>query len=175
MIVPARCIALAFLIIWVVPLKAGAYCPGNDKTFSSYDPAYYSVPKEFARAKYVVRARSVKETWIGEDGKPTVLKPPFLSGGSMPLGFDPYLGAYYDVDVVEAFKGSPPKQLRLFSENSTSRFYLDVGREFLLFVFDEVFDPPIRRALTTDNCGNSAYTDAAQSAIKTLRQLVGKK
>jgi hypothetical protein len=173
--VDARCIGLAFLTVWGVPSIAGTYCAGNDKTLPNYDPAYYSVPKEFARAKYVVRAKSIKEMWIGEDGKPTTLKPPFLNGGSTPLGFDPYLGAYYDVEVVETFKASPPKQLRLFSENSTGRFYLDVGREFLLFVFDEVFDPPIRRALTADNCGNSAYTDKAQSAIKILRQLSGKK
>ena len=165
--------ALAFLMIWFLPSIADAYCLGHDRTLPNYDPAYYSVTKEFARAKYVVRAKIIKETWIGDDGKPAALKPPFLNGGSKPLGFDPYLGAYYDVDVIETFKGNPPKQLRLFSENTTARFYLDVGREYLLFVFDDIFDPPIRRALTSDNCGNSTSIAEAQTALQTLRQLTG--
>jgi len=158
-----------------VPATASAYCFGADTTLPNYDPRYYSVAKELTRAKYVVLAKVVRETWLGEDGKPAVPKPPFQNGASRPWGFDPYMGAYYDVDVIETFKGNPPKRLRLFSENSTARFWLDINSEVLMFVTEERFDPPVGLKPTLDNCGNSALVKKAQATIRTLRQLTSKK
>ena len=37
----------------------------------------YSVTKDFGRSRYVVRVRSLSETWLDEAGKPDVATPPF--------------------------------------------------------------------------------------------------
>ena len=134
------------LALGTVPANARAFCIGGDKTFPSYDPQYYSVDHEFRRATYVIKAKVIRETWLGDDGKEKALQPPFQNGGSRPWGFDPYLGAYYDVQVETPFKGKPPLDLRLFSENSTARFWFDVGSEHVLFVTEETFDQPIGRS-----------------------------
>jgi hypothetical protein len=64
--------------------KAGAYCLGNDKSLPSYDPKYYSVSREFRRSKYVVKARVLREIWLGYDGKEKPLQPPFQKGAPRP-------------------------------------------------------------------------------------------
>ena len=92
-----------------------------------------------------------------------------------PRGFDSYIGAYYDVDVIETFKGGPPKRLRLFSENTTARFWLDVGSELLIFVTDELFDPPIGWKPTLDICGNSSLANNSQATVSQVKQLASRK
>jgi hypothetical protein len=160
-----------FLIVasWA-PIAVNAYCIGWDKSLPNYDPKYYSVPYELNRAKYVIAARAISETWIGEDGKEKPLKPPLQNGAAKPLGFDPYLGAYYDVQVQRAFKGSPPTRLRLFCENSTGRFSFEVGAEYLLFVTGDTFDV-VGRKLSVDNCGNSAPMPGAQTTLQLVEKL----
>ncbi len=70
-------------------------------------------------------------------------------------------GAWYDIGVTKTFKGKPSLRLRLFSENSTARFWLNKGERYLFFVTEEPFDAPIGRALTADTCGNSARVNRA--------------
>ena len=48
--------------------------------------------------------------------------------------FRSYLGTSFDVEVLETFNGPAPKRVRLFSENSTARFYIEIGDEHLLFM-----------------------------------------
>ena len=153
------------------PATAHAYCIGWDKSLPHYDPNFYSVSHEFRRSKYVIEARVVRETWLGEDGKEKSLQPPSQNGGPKPWGFDPYVGAYYDVEVLTPFKGGPPRRLRLFSENSTARFWFDVGSKHLLFISGETFDPPIGNALTVDTCGNSKPFATASGLLRSLRKL----
>lgn len=148
--------------------KVHAYCIGADPSLPGYNPKHYTVPFEYRRALFVVTARVTKETWLGFDGKPKPLKPPFQNGAIRPWGFDPYMGAFYDVKVLHVFKGRPSSRLRLFSENSTGRFWLFVGKEYLLFVTRDTFDKPVDSQLTIDNCGNSALLPKGD---KTLRQV----
>jgi hypothetical protein len=96
----------------------------------------------------------LKETWVGEDGKEKALQPPFQNGSPRPWGFDPYAGAFYDLQVERAFKGKPPLTVRVFSENATDRFWLDKGQDILAFVSTEVFEAPIGKQFTLDTCGN---------------------
>jgi len=159
------------LVILVAPANAGAFCVGWDKSLPNYGPNYYSVSHEFLRSKYVVKAKVIKETWLGEDGKEKTLQPPFQNGGPKPWGFDPYAGAVYEVRVEDSFKGYAPATLRLFSENSTARFWFDVGSEQVLFVSQENFDPPIGDSLTIDTCGNSLSLPKAHVLLKALRRL----
>lgn len=131
---------------------------------------YYSVAKEFDRSTYVATVHVTKEVWIGEDGKPTKLHPPFLNGGSQPLGFDPYQGAFYEVDVLKAYKGAPNPKLRLFSENTTARFPMGVGDDYLVFLFPEQTDG-LGSQLGLDNCGNSGPLKYGARALRAVRGL----
>ncbi len=153
------------------PAIARAYCIGWDKSLPNYDAHYYSVSHEFRRSEYVVEVQVLRETWLGEDGKPKPLQPPFQNGAKKPWGFDPYMGAYYDVRVLKSFKGEAPLTLRLFSENSTARFWFNVGSKHVLFVSKETFDPPIGERLTVDTCGNSQSLSKASRLLGELRQL----
>lgn len=105
-----------------------------------------------------------RETWLGADGKPEPLEPPFQNGSPRPWGFDPY----FNIEAIKALKGEPPRQLRLFSENSTGRFWLDVGTRHVLFITEEKFDEPIGQSLTMDTPDNSI---PILKAIKLLRAL----
>lgn len=158
-------------ITFAYPASSSAYCVGNDSTLPNFDAQYYSVSHEFARTKFVIRARVIRETWLGEDGRPKPLQPPFQNGNSRPWGFDPYLGAFYDVRVTRTFKGNPLKNIRLFSENSTARFWLNVGSDVFLFVTEETFDSPIGPSLTVDTCGNSATVAKAPDLGHELEKL----
>jgi len=140
---PRYSVALALLVsLTILAGRASAYCPGNDKSEPDYDPEYYSVSHEFSRSPYVVKARVIRETWLGDDGKPKALHPPFQDGARKPWGFGSYAGAYYDVKVQQVFKGEPKPELRLFSENSTARFWLDVGYDY----WAAVARSPIRKS-----------------------------
>lgn len=147
-------LAAVIAAVGSMPSAALAYCVGWDKTRPSYDPHYYSVNHEFRRSKWVVEAKVLKETWIGEDGKEKALQPPFQNGSLRPWGFDPYAGAFYDLRVERAFKGNPPLTFRVFSENATDRYWLNKNQKILAFVSTEVFEAPIGKQLTLDTCGN---------------------
>jgi len=153
------------------PATARAYCIGWDKSLPNYDPLYYSVAHEFRRSEYVVEVKVLRETWLDEDGKPKPLEPPFQNGAKKPWGFDPYLGAYYDLRVLKSFKGDAPATLRVFSENTTARFWFDVGSKHVLFVSKETFNPPIGGSLTVDTCGNSQPLSKSAGLLATLRHI----
>lgn len=147
-------LAFAALALGAMPSVAFAYCIGWDKNLPNYDSRYYSVDHEFRRSQWVVKAKVLKETWIGEDGQENSLQPPFQNGSPRPWGFDPYLGAFYDLRVEQSFKGSPPPIIRVFSENATDRFWLNENQEILAFVSAETFEAPVGKQMTLDTCGN---------------------
>lgn len=168
---PLVYVGVAWAIAFAIPSAARAYCVGWDKTLPTYDARYYSVPHEFRRAKYIIKAKVVRETWVGEDGQPKSLQPPFQNDRPKPWGFDPYAGAYYRLRVEAAYKGQPPAYLTIFSENSTARFWLDVGSEHVLFVTEEPFEDPIGKRLTMDTCGNSKPLPKANRLLRELGRL----
>ena len=147
-------VASAALAFGAMPSVAFAYCIGWDKTLPNYDPGYYSVSHEFRRSQWVIKAKVTKEMWIGEDGREKPLYPPFQNHFPRPWGFDPYLGAFYNLRVEQSFKGKPPPLIRVFSENATERFWLKEGQEIIAFVSAENFEAPIGKQLTLDICGN---------------------
>ncbi|MGJ3649470.1 hypothetical protein ACLB0R_13485 [Sphingomonas sp. GlSt437] len=156
---------LAGLLLSVAPVNAFAYCVGGDQTLPNYDPRYYSIAHEFRRSQYVVVATVIREIWIGEDGKIKALRPPFQFNGPRPWGFDPYIGAFYDLQVRTIYKGKPPAIIRVFSENTTARFWLRKGQKILGFVSPEVFDKPIGKQFTLDTCGNFSVFPGASRTI----------
>ena len=158
----------AILGMTSVPGGLHAYCIGNDKSWPGYSPDYYSVAREYRRSDFVVQAHVLNEIWIGEDGKPKPLRPPFQNGARRPWGFDPYLGAFYTVRIDKVFRGKPPATLRLFSENSTARFLLTPGSDIVAFVSPEKFDAPIGRQWTLDTCGNLALLSGGRAVIRQI-------
>ena len=170
---PLLCLLLPVaLSVGSIPSTAFAYCLGYDKSAPNYDPRYYSVGHERKRSRYVVRAKVMSETWIGEDGKEKALDPPFQKGANRPWGFDPCMGVFYTLRIVSTFKGKPPLQLRVFSENSTARFTLGRGQEILAFVSTGAFDKPIGEQFTLDTCGNSRAFSKARTMMPALRRAI---
>lgn len=163
-------LATTALALPAIPSGASASCVGWDKALPNYDPNYYSVSHEFRRSKWVVRAKVLKETWIGEDGNEKPLRPPFQNGSPRPWGFDPYLGAFYDLEVQQAFKGTAPTTIKVFSENTTARFWLKEGEEILAFISMEAFDAPIGKQYTLDTCGNFRRYPEANSLMASVRK-----
>jgi hypothetical protein len=147
--------ALALLVLGAEP--AWAYCPPN---------LDYSITGEFRRADIVAIVRTERVTWLDENRRPTKLRKP-LTFGNQPGGFDPYIGAYYSVRLVKAFKGHPPLTFRVFSENTTARTPLRMRPNLLLFLTRTRAADEYERVgdLTVDSCGNSSLATARKVAL----------
>ena len=146
--------------------SAWAYCPAN---------LDYSVKGEFGRSDIVAIVRAEKVTWLDEKRQPAKLKKPLMLG-NQPGGFDPYIGAYYAVRLVKAFKGRPARSFTIFSENTTARTPLKIGPALLLFITRTKVGDEYRRAddLTVDSCGNSSLANSAPRKIKLLSRLAAR-
>lgn len=154
---------VAFLLLAGGSHPAWAYCsPDVDR----------SVAGEFRRSDIVALVRAESETWLDENRQPTKLKQP-LAFGSLPGGFDPYIGAYYSVRLVKAFKGNPPARFRIFSENTTARTPLRMGPTLLLFISRTKIADEYRSVgdLVVDNCGNSALAAKASEKLRRVSRL----
>ena len=152
-----------FLLLIGGSQNAWAYCSeGLD----------YSVSGEFRRADIVAVVRAESVTWLDENRKPTKLKGP-LTLGDIPGGLDPYIGAYYSVRLERAYKGNPPPRFLIFSENTTARTPLVMGKPLLLFLTRaKAGDEYVRVGdLTVDSCGNSALADKVPQTVRLLGQL----
>jgi hypothetical protein len=74
-------------------------------------------------------------------------------------------GWLYALSIQELFRGPQTKIIGVFTENTSGRFPLAVGKQYLIFA-DE-----FEGRLTITNCGNSALLSKAQGAIQKLRTL----
>ena len=83
---------------------------------------------------------------------------------AVPASRDYLEGTAYLVRVDETLKGKPPAQIRLFSENSSGRFPMRVGTQYLLFVDN------LERSVI-DNCGNSGAVSNRRRAVSVVRSL----
>jgi hypothetical protein len=81
-----------------------------------------------------------------------------------PPGASP--GWQYDLTVQRLFRGPHTRTIQVFTENSSGRFPLDVGKRYLIFAYytDEW-------VLEIDNCGNSSLLSTAGPALRELRKL----
>lgn len=80
-------------------------------------------------------------------------------------------GTFYLVEVVEVLKGSPRHMVELYSENSSGRFPMEVGQQYLIFADYGVFEGIRGQKLAVDNCGNSALLPKGSKALETARRL----
>lgn len=82
----------------------------------------------------------------------------------------PESGGFYDgddntVQVQEVFKGKPKKTIVIFSENSSGRFPMDVGKTYIIFLHY------YSGRYQIDNCGNSGLLTENQETITSIRAL----
>ncbi|HEY2387951.1 MAG TPA: hypothetical protein VGK30_13385 [Candidatus Binatia bacterium] len=71
----------------------------------------------------------------------------------------------YTVRVDEALRGTPHGRIRLFTENSSDRFPMAVGKKYVLFVYQQ------QGRLMVDNCGNSGLLSERTETLAGIRRL----
>ncbi len=74
-------------------------------------------------------------------------------------------GTTYTLHVEEMLRGSRQKTVRIFSENTSGRFPLQVGASYLIFAHKEL------DRLQVDNCGNSGEVPERTEALALLRAM----
>jgi len=74
-------------------------------------------------------------------------------------------GSTYSLEVNEPLRGVPAKAIKIFSENSSGRFPMKVGRRYIIFAYEE------RGRLTVDNCGNSGELPQEAAVLSAIRRL----
>jgi hypothetical protein len=152
-----------FLIATAASLTArvaGAYCPPETD---------YSVRGEYERADYVGVVRVGGVVWLDEQRRPTKLHGRLMLG-TIPGGFDPYIGADYRVTPERTLKGAQANSLTIFSENTEARTPLKVGSRYLVFLSRQTVGDEYHRVgdLMIDYCGNSAPLSDASRAISII-------
>lgn len=73
----------------------------------------------------------------------------------------------YTVRVLEVFKGKPDRLVRITSENTSSRFPMDIGKKYLLFITRD------GQTRFIDACGRSGSVAERAAEIQALKK-VGK-
>lgn len=125
-----------------------ALCIGSPAAHGVCLSGHPALADEFARTAVVVaRVHSARDVQDDPDD---------------PAGISATL---YTIDVTERLHGALARRLELRSDNTSSRFPMEPGRRYLLFV---------RRAkdhFYIDACGNSAELPQAQAALTEARRL----
>jgi hypothetical protein len=74
-------------------------------------------------------------------------------------------GTTYTIHVEEVLRGSRSKSVRLFSENTSGRFPMQVGTSYLILAYKEL------DRLQVNNCGNSGEVSEKTEALALLHKL----
>lgn len=82
-----------------------------------------------------------------------------------PARGDEYEGWFYDLTVQQLFRGPHTKTIQVFTENSSGRFPLNLGKRYLIFAYE--YDG----RLEIDNCGNSSLLSTAGPALRELGKI----
>jgi hypothetical protein len=108
----------------------------------------YSVEAEYHRSVAVVVANVVSERVVPdpEDSE--------LSAGTL-----------YPVRIEKLFRGTPRKQVDVWSENTSGRFPMENGKSYLLFLYED------EHQLSADGCGNSGLVSEKRQVLATLETL----
>ncbi|MEX8521001.1 MAG: hypothetical protein AB3X44_21060 [Leptothrix sp. (in: b-proteobacteria)] len=106
-------------------------------TVAAYCDRYPTVQEEFKSSELVVSATVVREKLV-PDSEPTF-----------------YAGTIYYLKVNHIYKGAKITHLKLFSENTTSRFLMDIGTTYLVFANHEQDLFKNTNTYYINSCGNS--------------------
>lgn len=75
-----------------------------------------------------------------------------------PPGYEP--GWLYELTVQRLFRGPHAKTIRVFTENTSAKFAVDVGKRYLIFAYEE------DGQLLIDNCANNSLLSTAGPALR---------
>jgi len=136
---------LLFVSLMGLPLMASAMCT---------DGRAPAVKAEFLIAPKVVQARVVSQKILQEDAED-------------PEGIT---ATEYIIQVDVWYKGASKKRkLLIRDENTSSRFPMDSGVSYLLFLTPYRLDFPGQYFV--DSCGNSASISESEATLKTIKRL----
>ncbi|MDR3425721.1 MAG: hypothetical protein P4M13_11740 [Alphaproteobacteria bacterium] len=130
------------------PSAAQAVCINSDGTSGRHP----SVEKEYNDSDYVISG-------VVESQK--VIPDPDDSTG--------YAGIEYKIRVVRTYKGTGENELKIYSENSSGRFPMNLRTTYLLFIEQH------ENKLGVDSCGNSGLETDKISVTKKLQELSSRK
>ena len=149
------------LSLWL-SIPVAAHCTCVDLGGPVDVPRHPSIADEYASVPWVLIVRTTASRDVPSPDD---------------LGF--YDWTIYDVEVVRVFKGRPPHHIRLLSENTTARFPMDPGKEYLVFVsHSPMVEMAGKEKLPgdyVDNCGNSGAIEDVGRAIRAVKELSGDK
>lgn len=74
-------------------------------------------------------------------------------------------GTTYSLDVGEVLRGSPAKTVKVFTENTSGRFPMQVGTPYLIFAYKALDQ------LHVDNCGNSGKLPDKAEVLAVLHSI----
>lgn len=134
-----RTSALAIILVFSCGIPAVAVCPA---------PHSPRVCTEF----FISDA-----TFVG-----TVTSSHYLTRGL--AGHDP--GWSYELKVTKVYRGLAAPIIRVFTENNSGRFPLELGHEYLLFADKDAAQWNI------DGCGNSAELSQADTVVHQIKQVL---
>jgi hypothetical protein len=77
-------------------------------------------------------------------------------------------GTFYSVKVAQTLKGNPSNRVELYSENSSGRFPMRIGVQYLVFADYGIFEAISGKRLAINNCGNSAPLSKALAILRKL-------
>ncbi|HEV2748469.1 MAG TPA: hypothetical protein VGW34_14380 [Allosphingosinicella sp.] len=155
---------MAVALLLVIAAPARALC-----IYEGVDHARTTIEQEFADSRWVVRARVVSRIdHRRENDEPWTL---------------------YRLQIVQAFKGSPPPRITYFTLRNSGGFYLDrpwfgrdsrsdVGTEWLLFLNPYTLNYPAAEGATevNYNCGQSKrWEEATLLERQRLQQLAARR
>lgn len=100
------------------------------------DNRHPNVLQEFEASKYVIIGTQIHERSVSSNDDP-----------------DGIAATIYSIHPIEVFKGVADRDISIWSENTSSRFVIDKGTKYLLFVESSP------DGLYIDNCGNSGQID----------------
>ena len=119
--------------------------------FAACINGYPSLQKEYASSAFVLIGKVV-----GSSATPMSVNQYFLDGKT------------YQLVPVRVFKGGVKRSIELFSENSSGRFPMQLGKEYLVFAYAD------HGRLMINNCGNSDLVSSAKKAVATIANLSSK-
>jgi hypothetical protein len=122
--------------------QAGAFCE-----------SYPDVRQEYRESEFVFVAKVLSEEKV-------------LPG---PEGF--FDGIDYRLEVIEELRGRPPHTFTVFSENSSGRFPMDKGAQYLVFTSRTLGTFADRPVYTISYFGNSGLVREKKAALALARKL----
>lgn len=154
------CGALLAPLYLSIPVMSHASC--MDFSGSVDKPRHASLSGEYASSKFVILGRATHSRNI--------------SSPDDPAGYD---WTVYDVEVLTVYKGRPSRSIKLVSPNTTSRFSMDEGKDYLLFIEHSTMKEYAGKELLpndfVDNCGNSGPASEKAVEIQGVRGFADRK